>query len=248
MKLTSPNRVLGILVLAALLTQCIFPRPVHADNCSSKVCVYLPAIVRPPYLIAVVGLPFTIAKVDYAYPAYIENMSSKALKDIVLQVNRYKNTDSSPFQTFTVSLNAIEPSIYVLSAGDYAYFSMAWYDRIFPTPTMQLNALTWTVASAAENQPISVTGILTQFRTPYVTQVTVTVQNNYSESLKPVEISVWYLDMTGQSSCMAHMCYDRKYVPQLQAGEPYTFVAYWYGSGYIPIDAIQVFAHGVISP
>ncbi len=236
----------GLLTSLLLIAQCAIPIPIRAADCALDKCIYLPSVVRPPYLIVWYDPPI-IVNSTLLYFTYIQNTSPVALKDIILKMERYDDTQNPFSETYTRTLFA-SSGVSVLPPGEYVPFYLITTQVNFQTPVLSLSAPTWTVASATENLPVSVTNVFTAAVLASLTSVTITIRNPYSQTLRNTEVSGWFIDQSGQSSCNVRQCYGRGTVPFLYPGELYTFTTSWSGTGYIPREVIQVSAHGVISP
>ena len=254
MKFQTNFNPLLLLSTISLLAQFIAPVPVQAETCLPGRCVYLPVVSQPPFLVVWHDPPVLSGRTTLSYSSYIHNNSPFALKDIVLLVEEYGDAFSPPFtSTYTVTLSQRpEIAISVLDTNEIAKFTFVTSQFMHVTPVVNLNALTWAIAPTTESKPLSVTSVLTKTFTDtngkLATRAIFAFRNSYAQKMRNAEIAAWFIDSSRQSSCTFLVCYGRDQVQTLLPGENYTFTTEWQGTGYIPIEAIRVSAHGVISP
>jgi hypothetical protein len=247
-----------VATVASLVIQATFSVGAQALVCTPGRCNYLPSIARPPYL-PVSYLNTSVGprgQVDFL--SYIENTSPFALTNIVLHVElTYLPDPIYPMgYTFVYTKRVSEFQVRgpVLGPGEYTLVATGASKTNInaEVPLLNLSVLTWTVALTSENQPISVTSI---FTTPFVdpngqllTKLTYTLKNPYPYTLRDVEAALWFIDNSGQSTCVFIACGGRTVLATLNPSELFTYTEEWRGTGYIPMETIRVSAHGVISP
>jgi hypothetical protein len=175
------------------------------------------------------------------------------LKNIVIKAEFTHTHYLTPTSFYTLTLEKL--NVLVLAPDEFAPFTVFGGGGILdPPPTVTLSTVSWTVASEAENQPISVTAVLTSTLIstsgePIGTKAIVYVRNALTVTLRNVEVTAWTEDESGRFSCTFVKCfYSRRVLPILLAGEELSSTANFVGPRLNPEDTIHVSAHGVISP
>ena len=252
MKSPSIVKCLSSLMAVSLITQSALPAAAKAPDCPPRRCVFLPAVSRPPFLIVLHKPPDELGNGALSVLSYIHNTSPLALKEIVLRVERIDAIGQ--VAVVTQPLGSFEAGASVLGADQIILFGIrtSRIEALYPIITVNVSAITWTVALPTENMPISVSSMMTKTFLTHDgrvgTESTFIFRNQYSQTLRDVELALWFIDNTGPPICPFLLCSDRRNVQTLLPSELYTLTTQWEGGGYIPLEAIRVSAHGVISP
>ena len=235
----------SLLFAIALISQSL--RPTIALACVPGQCVYLPQVSRPPYL-TILSKVGPQSKLGFEISGYMMNTTGTALKNIVVVTLFQTSGGAPPFsytQTFFGNTGYRSSSL----APDEIY-KFGYNGCCFSFPLVTMTAISWTVALTKENQPLDIASIST---TPAdngagysYTIVEIAARNLLSETLLDSHVTIWAIDESESSKCKFLDCYVRKYGLTFLPGELQTITVDFPGS--VPLSAIRVAAHGVISP
>jgi hypothetical protein len=234
--------VLLCLIILALINQSNALS--QALSCAERVCTYLTFVTKPVpvWIVRTITEPQNRTAYPYVY-AELANTTNENIQTIDAQrVLQNRGTNALITETIRYTLT-------VPSGQTMPFFVWAYIPGPDTIGFVSLKVITWTSTSTPTYQPIPVKLIESSLDPRGGQRVTATIQNNFTQTLRNVQATVWRFDYANETMFGA-VDITTIDIPggALPPGVLYPVNVIWLEPSLMPEKVVRVSAYGVISP